>query len=154
MTQGQYPLGAQEGIVPCSDGAGEIISVSPSVKDFKIGDRVCPNFALDHIFGDIESETQMATSLGAKIDGCLTEVRAFPAYVSFFFASKMDRGRQAKYTASLLYAFRSTSHSKRPRPYLVRPSRPTTLSSDPFLSRVVIPSSWKVLEVSLCTCLR
>ena len=92
MTQGQYPLGAQEGIVPCSDGAGEIISVSPSVKDFKIGDRVCPNFALDHIFGDIESETQMATSLGAKIDGCLTEVRAFPAYVSFFLLRRWTEG--------------------------------------------------------------
>ena len=70
--------------MPCSDAAGEIISTSPSVKDFKVGDRVCANFTLDHIFGDMESASQMATALGAKIDGCLTEVRAFPAYVRIF----------------------------------------------------------------------
>ena len=81
ISNGTYPLGTKEGIIPCSDSAGEIISVSECVKNFKVGDRVCANFSLEHLFGDVVDEVQKANALGGKIDGCLTEVRAFPAYV-------------------------------------------------------------------------
>ena len=80
ISKGQYP-GATEGIIPCSDGAGEIISVSDSVKGFKVGDRVCANFSPEHLHGDVVSESPRASALGGKVDGVLTEVRAFPAYV-------------------------------------------------------------------------
>ena len=83
ISKGKYLLGATEGVVPCSDGAGEIISITDSVRNFKVGDRVCANFSLEQLHGDVVDESQKASGLGGKIDGCLTEVRAFPAYVSF-----------------------------------------------------------------------
>lgn len=55
-------------LVPCSDGAGEIVAVGADVKRWKVGDRVCPNFALDHVCGDVTEETK-ATALGGNIDG-------------------------------------------------------------------------------------
>ncbi|EJD06311.1 NAD-binding protein [Fomitiporia mediterranea MF3/22] len=80
ITNGTYPMGAGENIVPGSDCAGEVLSVGSNVKNFKPGDRVSANFALEHIHGDIESEEQRATGLGGLIDGVLTECRTFPAY--------------------------------------------------------------------------
>ncbi|OCB85765.1 NAD-binding protein [Sanghuangporus baumii] len=80
ITTGQYPLDAKDNIIPCSDASGEVLSVGSDVKDFRSGDRVCANFALEHVYGDIESMEQRATGLGGLIDGVLIEYRTFPAY--------------------------------------------------------------------------
>ena len=80
ISKGQYLLGATEGVVPCSDGAGEIISITDSVRNFKVGDRVCANFAIDYISGETTPEIQQ-TALGGAIDGTLTEYQVFPDYV-------------------------------------------------------------------------
>ncbi|PCH34501.1 NAD(P)-binding protein [Wolfiporia cocos MD-104 SS10] len=79
VAKGQYPLGQKENPVPGSDMAGEVIAVGDDVKGWKVGDRVCANFALDHIFGDVTDEIK-ATGLGAPVDGVLTEYRLFPAH--------------------------------------------------------------------------
>ena len=70
----------QDSLVPCSDMAGEIIAVGEDVKGWKVHDRVCANFALDHVFGAATPESQ-GTALGGAIDGVLTEYRTFPAHV-------------------------------------------------------------------------
>ena len=51
------------------------------VKDWKKGDRVCPNFTTGHIFGDITPE-RAKSALGGLIDGVLKEYIALPADVS------------------------------------------------------------------------
>lgn len=79
VSKGTYPLGNKENVVPCSDMAGEIIAVGADVEGFKVGDRVCANFALDHVYGDVNEKIKW-TGLGAPIDGVLTEYRNFPAY--------------------------------------------------------------------------
>ena len=71
----------RENIVPCSDMAGEVISVGVDVKDWKAGDRVCSNFSTDHLAGPPTPET-VATSLGGESDGVLVQYRTFPAHVS------------------------------------------------------------------------
>ncbi|KAI0350994.1 NAD-P-binding protein [Trametes cingulata] len=77
---GTYPLGElKKNLVPCSDMAGEIIALGDEVKGWSIGDRVCSNFATDHIFGD-PTEENKATGLGAPIDGVLTEYKVLPAH--------------------------------------------------------------------------
>jgi hypothetical protein len=71
----------KENVVPCSDGAGEIVAVGEDVKGWKIGDRVSPNFAVDHIHGDV-TEAIKNTGLGGQIDGVLKEYINVPAHVS------------------------------------------------------------------------
>ncbi|KAI5984595.1 hypothetical protein EDD15DRAFT_2375024 [Pisolithus albus] len=78
VAHGRY-AGATGDLVPCSDGAGEIVAVGADVKRWKVGDRVCPNFALDHVCGDVTEETK-ATALGGNIDGVLREYINVPAH--------------------------------------------------------------------------
>ena len=82
VAKGTFPLGQKENPVPCSDMAGEILAVGDDVKGWTPGDRVCSNFALDHVFGDVTAEIK-ATGLGAPIDGVLTEYKILPAHVSY-----------------------------------------------------------------------
>lgn len=79
ITNGTYPTGFKPGLIPCSDAAAEIISVGNAVKDWKVGDRVCANFCLDHLNGDTNEKIQ-ATALGGAIDGVLAEYKVFPAH--------------------------------------------------------------------------
>lgn len=70
-------------LVPCSDMAGEVMSVGEDVKEWKAGDRVCANFATGHLYGDPTVAT-METGLGGQAHGVLTEYRTFPANVCTF----------------------------------------------------------------------
>ena len=63
-------------IVPCSDGAGEVISTGGSVTRFKAGDRVAAIFHNTHISGDLKAE-HMKSGLGAQWDGMLREYAVF-----------------------------------------------------------------------------
>ena len=63
--------------------AGEVIAVGEAVKDWKVGERVCSNFAIDHVSGDITAQSK-ASSLGGAIYGVLTEYKVLPAHVSRF----------------------------------------------------------------------
>ncbi|KAI0077021.1 NAD-P-binding protein [Panus rudis PR-1116 ss-1] len=79
---GDYPAGnLKPELVPCSDGAGEIIAVGEDVKGWKPGDRVLANFSLGHLFGDITSESKV-TALGGDVDGVLTQYRNLPSQAS------------------------------------------------------------------------
>ncbi|TEB33892.1 alcohol dehydrogenase [Coprinellus micaceus] len=79
ITKGTWDVGVRENIIPCSDMAGEVISVGVDVKDWKAGDRVCSNFSTDHLAGPPTPET-VATSLGGESDGVLVQYRTFPAH--------------------------------------------------------------------------
>jgi len=70
-------------LVPGSDMAGEIISLGDEVKGWKIGDRVSPNFCLDHIHGPSSREIK-ATALGSDVQGVLTQYKIVPAHVRFY----------------------------------------------------------------------
>jgi len=62
--------------------AGEVVAVGEDVTEWKVGDRVCPNFSPAHIYGDPTPEIQEA-ALGAVAHGVLTEYKAFYPYVCF-----------------------------------------------------------------------
>lgn len=78
VSKGIYPQQKRD-IVPCSDGAGEIVALGQEVKGWKVGDRVCPNFALDHIHGDVTEDIKF-TGLGGHIDGVLQEYINVPVH--------------------------------------------------------------------------
>ncbi|KAF9029347.1 alcohol dehydrogenase superfamily protein [Hymenopellis radicata] len=81
LANATYPTVIQipDNLVPCSDMAGEILAVGDVVTKWKVGDRVCANFALDHVHGNMSVEI-FQTALGGATQGVLTQYRAFPAH--------------------------------------------------------------------------
>ena len=75
-----YPMPTKENVVPGSDMAGEITAVGTEVIGWRVGERVCANFMLDAIFGDVTKETR-ESGMGAPVDGVLTEYKVVPAHV-------------------------------------------------------------------------
>jgi len=69
---GQYGKVSPEGIVPLSDGAGEVIAVGEGVTQFKTGDRVAGCFFQDWEKGPASWEIAHS-ALGGAIDGMLAE---------------------------------------------------------------------------------
>lgn len=61
--------------------AGTIVAVGDSPRGWAVGDRVCANFALDHVDGDVTEEI-LSTALGGAIDGVLREYMVVPVHVS------------------------------------------------------------------------
>jgi NADPH:quinone reductase-like Zn-dependent oxidoreductase len=59
-------------LVPCSDGAGEVVAVGPQVTRVRPGDRVAGTFFQSWLAGDIQP-SHFASALGGGIDGMLAE---------------------------------------------------------------------------------
>lgn len=69
----------QEGLIPMSDGAGDVVSVGAGVTTFKPGDRVTPMFFTDWLGGEPNGPA-MARALGGSAQGCAAEFACFPAH--------------------------------------------------------------------------
>lgn len=78
VATGKYAQGLKENLVPCSDGAGEVVSVGGQVTKFKVGDRVAGIFNQGHLIGPDPTAEEFMTGLGGMLDGTLTEYRFFP----------------------------------------------------------------------------
>ena len=73
VATGRYGVGGTPaGLVPLSDGAGEVMAVGPDVRRAKPGDRVCPTFMQGWLGGDVIAEARHR-SLGGGVDGLLAE---------------------------------------------------------------------------------
>ncbi len=72
VTKGAYNPRQRLPLVPCSDGAGEVVAVGSEVKDFKTGDRVASCFFQNWTDGDM-TDAQARSSLGSPTDGMLRE---------------------------------------------------------------------------------
>jgi NADPH:quinone reductase-like Zn-dependent oxidoreductase len=72
----------KKAVIPCSDGAGEVLEAGSEVKRLKIGDRVAANFFPTWNDGAF-NESHHANALGGTIDGMLAQevVLAEPAWV-------------------------------------------------------------------------
>jgi NADPH:quinone reductase-like Zn-dependent oxidoreductase len=72
VIRGQYDRHPRQGLVPLSDGAGEVISVGSAVTRFKAGDRVAGCFFQGWSSGRLEAGMHR-TALGGAIDGVLAD---------------------------------------------------------------------------------
>jgi len=77
IQHGRYPGPTKAGLVPLSDGAGEVIAVGPGVTQFAVGDRVAATFMQSWTSGPLEPH-HGASALGGALDGTLTQRAAFP----------------------------------------------------------------------------
>lgn len=68
---GTYPLPARPGIVPLSDGAGEVVAVGGAVTRFRIGDRVTGAYFPRWRDGRLTPDR--ADQLGCTLDGMLAD---------------------------------------------------------------------------------
>jgi NADPH:quinone reductase-like Zn-dependent oxidoreductase len=75
---GQYNPRLKLPLVPCSDGAGEVVAVGAGVTRVKPGDRVCGLFAQGWIAGEV-TRAKASTTLGGPLDGMLTEYAVLSA---------------------------------------------------------------------------
>ena len=69
---GTYLVSVDDPIVPCSDGAGEILAVGPGVTRFQVGDRVAASF-FPYWHDGPTSPEKVRHALGGDIDGMLAE---------------------------------------------------------------------------------
>jgi NADPH:quinone reductase-like Zn-dependent oxidoreductase len=96
QSRGAYGQAAPAGLVPLSDGAGEVVSAGAKVTRFKTGDRVCPLFFPKWIGGEADG-AKIFAALGGSVDGVLSELVvcdeeaavAFPDHLSFEEASTL-----------------------------------------------------------------
>ena len=90
VAKGQYNPRMPLPRVPCSDAAGEVVTVGDGVTAVKPGDRVCSTFCQQWLDGDLTDATARS-ALGGDLDGVLTEqvvlaadgVVPVPAHLSF-----------------------------------------------------------------------
>ena len=74
ILQSQYGgRNPRTGLVPLSDGAGEVIGVGPGVTRFEVGDRVAGIFFASWVDGRPSARTN-ASARGGAIDGMLSEM--------------------------------------------------------------------------------
>ncbi len=82
--------GTSAGVVPTSDGAGEVVAIGPGVAQFAVGDRVAGTFFANWPGGRLTRDA-MASARGGGVDGMLAEMVvspetglvAIPDYLSF-----------------------------------------------------------------------
>ncbi len=72
MVNGHYNPKQKLPLVPCSDGAGEVVAVGEGVTRVRPGDRVCGIFAQGWLAGE-PSRDLVRTTLGGPLDGMLAE---------------------------------------------------------------------------------
>lgn len=93
---GTYPVPLTPGVVPVSDGAGEVIEVGPAVTRFAVGDRVSSSYFPQWIDGRL-SLAQAMQQTGCSLPGWLADevvvdeqaVLAMPEHLGFDEASTL-----------------------------------------------------------------
>lgn len=72
VANGVYPIKVDVPVIPCSDGAGDVIAVGAMVSRVKPGDRVAASF-FPHWLEDAPDQDKFRSALGGDIDGMLAE---------------------------------------------------------------------------------
>lgn len=79
VVRGQYNPKQKLPLIPLSDGAGEVVEVGHKVKNFTIGDKVCPTFSQEWNHG-LPTKESYRNTLGSPNEGTLTTEGIFNSH--------------------------------------------------------------------------
>lgn len=94
MVQGHYNPRLKMPLIPCSDGAGEVLEVGAAVTDLKPGDRVCSTMIPDWP-GGTPGPHLLRTTLGGPVHGLLAHERVLPRQAWVVFPEHLDYAEAA-----------------------------------------------------------
>jgi len=77
VVNGQYHTVYDAGLVPLSDGSGEVVDVGAGVTGFSVGDHVIASFWQGWHAGPL-ADSLHAKTLGGPLNGLLSEYRVLP----------------------------------------------------------------------------
>jgi len=115
IASGNYLVSVDDPIIPCSDGAGEVLAVGPGVMRVQVGDRVAGSF-FPFWHEGAPTPAKIRNGLGGDIDGMLAEevvlhedaLALVPAGLSFIEAATMPCAAVTAWNA----IFVSSNHIK------------------------------------------
>jgi NADPH:quinone reductase-like Zn-dependent oxidoreductase len=104
MVTGGYNPRQPLPLVPCSDGAGEVVKVGSGVTRVKVGARVMPIFAQEWL-GGRPSVERLRSTLGGPRDGLLRELAVFPEQALVHIPEHLDYEEAATLPCAALTAW-------------------------------------------------
>ncbi|OHX12080.1 zinc-dependent alcohol dehydrogenase family protein [Chromobacterium sphagni] len=106
LLNGRYPMSYQDGLVPLSDAAGEVVELGADCRRFTVGDRICNTFFPEWFRGPFPLPTA-ARQYGSNLDGWLCQYKVVreealvkaPQHLSFAEAATLTCAALTAWTA-------------------------------------------------------
>ena len=111
---GTYPLTPRQGVVPLSDGAGDVIAIGDAVTRFAIGDRVTGSYFARWIDGRINAG--LIDQLGCTLDGMLAEYAVLDEQWAVRLPDHLDWHEAATLTCAGVTAWNAVTGAGIPKP--------------------------------------
>ncbi|BCG74149.1 alcohol dehydrogenase [Mesorhizobium sp. 113-1-2] len=114
ILKGTYPLPPRAGIVPLSDGAGEVVAIGDGVTRFAVGDRVTGSYFARWIDGRLRPE--IIDQLGCTLDGMLSEYALLDEQWAARLPVHLSWQEAATFTCAGLTAWSALTGAEIPQP--------------------------------------
>ncbi|UCI06170.1 zinc-dependent alcohol dehydrogenase family protein [Mesorhizobium sp. B1-1-8] len=114
ILNGTYPLTPRPGIVPLSDGAGEVVTVGEAVTRFAVGDRVTGSYFARWVDGRLHPG--VIDQLGCTLDGMLCEYAVLDEQWAVRLPDHLDWHEAATLTCAGLTAWSALTGAEIPKP--------------------------------------
>ncbi|MDX8469006.1 NAD(P)-dependent alcohol dehydrogenase [Mesorhizobium sp. VK23B] len=114
ILDGSYPLTPRPGIVPLSDGAGEVVAIGDGVTRFAVGDRVTGSYFARWIDGRIHPG--IVDQLGCTLDGMLSEYVLLDEQWAVRLPEHLSWHEAATFTCAGLTAWSALTGAEIPKP--------------------------------------
>ncbi|TPO10382.1 NAD(P)-dependent alcohol dehydrogenase [Mesorhizobium sp. B1-1-5] len=114
ILNGTYPLAPRAGIVPLSDGAGEVVAVGDGVTRFAVGNRVTGSYFARWIDGRMHPG--VIDQLGCTLDGMLSEYALLDEQWAVRLPDHLSWQEAATFTCAGLTAWSALTGAEIPKP--------------------------------------
>jgi len=114
ILNGTYPLTPRAGVVPLSDGAGEVVAVGDDVTRFAVGDRATGSYFARWIDGRMHPG--VVDQLGCTLDGMLAEYALLDEQWAVRLPDHLSWQEAATFTCAGLTAWSALTGAEIPKP--------------------------------------